>query len=134
MVAAVPLAVYAVGQLRIQLGSGLGDEHFEFGHWVVMGVYGLLAPFLGAVAASKVSGWRFPLWVSGLMVAALGVASLGISAVSQLRAPWAVLAIVWGAAFIVAGEREARVGAGVPDIVPRRPLVTDEKPPEPAPS
>ena len=44
-VAAVPSVVYAVGQLRIQLGSGLGDEHFEFGHWVVRGVYGLLPPF-----------------------------------------------------------------------------------------
>lgn len=107
-IAAVPLVTYGFGQLQIHLGSGAGDEHFEFGHWVVMGVYGLLAPALGAVAASKVSGWRFPLWASGLMVLALGVGSLGINAVSQLRTPWALLAIVWGAAFIAVGEREAR--------------------------
>jgi hypothetical protein len=107
-VAAVPLVVYGVGQLRIHMGSGAGDEHFEFGHWVVMGVVALVTPALGVVAASKVSGWRFPLWASGLMIVALGIGSLGITAVSQLRTPWAVPAIIWGAAFIAVGEREAR--------------------------
>jgi hypothetical protein len=112
VLAAIPLVVYAFGQLQTHLGSGAGDEHFEFGHWVVMGVYGLLAPALGAVAASKVSGWRVPLWISGLMVAALGVGSLGISAVSQLQTPWALLAVVWGVAFVAMGERESRRSAG----------------------
>lgn len=107
-VAAVPLVVYGVGQLQIHMGSGAGDEHFEFGHWVVMGVVGLVTPALGVVAASKVSGWRFTLWATGLMMVALGIGSLGITAVSQFRTPWAVLAIVWGAAFIAVGEREAR--------------------------
>ena len=134
-VAAVPLVVYGIGQLRIQLGSGMGDEHFEFGHWVVMGVYALLAPLIGGVAAWKVSGWRFPLWASGLMVAALGIASLGINAVSQLSTPWAVLAIVWGAAFIVAGEREARTVVRIPEARAKvREPTAEEKPPEPAPS
>jgi hypothetical protein len=108
VLAAIPLVIYAAGQLQIHHGSGPGDEHFEFGHWVVMAVYGLYAPLLAAVAASKVAGWRFPLWAAGLMVAALGVASLGIVAVSQLSTVWAVLAITWGAAFIAAGESEAR--------------------------
>jgi hypothetical protein len=128
-VAAVPLVLYGVGQLRVQLGSGPGDEHFEFGHWVVMGVYGLLAPALGAIAASKVSGWRFPLWASGLAVAVLGVGSLGITAVSQLRTPWALLAIVWGIAFIATGEREARRHVAVRSVPPAR--ETDRPAPEP---
>jgi hypothetical protein len=127
--AAVPLVLYGVGQLRVQLGSGPGDEHFEFGHWVVMGVYGLLAPALGAIAASKVSGWRFPLWASGLAVAALGVGSLGITAVSQLRTPWALLAIVWGIAFIATGEREARSRVAARSVPPVR--ETDRPAPEP---
>lgn len=106
--AAVPLVVYGFGQLQIQMSSGAGDEHFEFGHWVVMGVFPLVAFALAVVAASKVSGWRFPLWASGLMVLVLGIGSLGINAVSQLQTSWAVLAILWGAAFIAVGEREAR--------------------------
>jgi hypothetical protein len=107
-VATVPLVVYGFGQLQIHLGSGTGDEHFEFGHWVVMGVVALVTPALGVVAASKVSGWRFPLWATGLLMVALGIGSLGMTAVSQLRTPWALLAILWGATFIVTGEREAR--------------------------
>jgi hypothetical protein len=120
VVAAVPLVIYAVGQLDIHTASGPHDEHYEFGHWVVMAVYALLIPILGAVAARKVSGWRFPLWTAGLTAAMFGIGSLGITAVSQLSTPWALLAILWGVAFIVAGEREARqtpdVGAvpGVP--------------------
>ncbi len=107
-VAAVPLVVYAAGQLNIHAASGPHDEHYAFGHWVIMAVYALLAPVLAAVAAWKVSGWRFVVWVSALMVAALGVASLGIDAASQLSTLWAVLAIVWAIGFIAAGEREAR--------------------------
>jgi hypothetical protein len=107
-IAAVPLVTYAVGQLDIHGGSGPHDEHYEFGHWIVMAVYALLLPVLGAVSAWKVSGWRFPLWTAGLMAAALGVASLGIAAVSQLSTIWSLLAIAWGAVFIAVGEREAR--------------------------
>jgi hypothetical protein len=108
LVAAVPLAVYAVGQIDIHLGSGPADEHYEFGHWVVMAAVALIPVALAAVAAIKVAGWRFPLWSAGLMVAALGVASLGLSAASQLTTVWALAAIGWGGAFVVAGELEAR--------------------------
>ena len=107
-VAAIPMVIYAVGQLNIHLSSGPHDEHYEVGHWVVMAVYALLVPLLGAVAAWKVSGWRFPLWVAGIMAAALGIGSLGITAVSQLATAWSLLAIVWGTALIAAGEREVR--------------------------
>ena len=123
--AAVPLVVYALGQLDIHTSSGSHDEHYAFGHWVVMAAYALLAPLYGAVAALKVSGWRFPLWVSGLMVAALGIGSLGITAVSQLSALWSLVAITWGVVFIGIGELEARrqdvpVGPSTPT---RRPSV-----------
>jgi hypothetical protein len=107
-VAAVPFIVYAFGQLEIHAGSGPHDEHLEFGHWVVMAVYALLVPLFGAVAAGKVSGWRFPLWVAGLMSISLGVGSLGITAVSQLSSISSLLAIAWGTVFIGMGEREAR--------------------------
>jgi hypothetical protein len=106
--AAVPLVAYASGQLDIHASSGPHDEHYEFGHWVVMAVYALLIPLFGAVAAWKVAGWRFPLWVAGLMSIALGIGSLGITAVSQLSTTWSLLAIGWGAAFIAVGGREGR--------------------------
>jgi hypothetical protein len=108
VVAAVPLAAYAVGQLGIHLGSGPADQHYEFGHWVVMAAVAVIPIALAAVAAVKVAGWRFPLWAAGLMVATLGVASLGLSAASHLSTLWAVAAIGWGAAFVATGELEAR--------------------------
>jgi hypothetical protein len=108
--ATIPLVVYATGQIDIHLGSGPHDDHYTFGHWIVMAVFALLPLVLGAIAALKVEGWRFPLWVTGAMVAALGVGSLGITAVSQLRTGWALAAIGWGAAFVALGEYEAHRG------------------------
>ena len=109
-VAAVPLVIYAAGQLSIHASTGPHDEHHQFGHWIVMAVYALLVPLLGAVAAWKVSGWRFPLWAAGVMTAGLGIGSLAITAVSQLSTAWSVAAVAWGTAFIWIGEREARQG------------------------
>lgn len=106
--AAIPLFVYAVGQFGIHLDSGPGDEHWAWGHWILMAAFVMLAVVYGLLAAARVSGWRFALWAAGLQVAALGIASLGITAVSQLSTPWAVLAILWGVVFIVVGELEAR--------------------------
>ena len=106
--AAVPLAAYAVGQLGIHVGSGPADEHYAFGHWVVMAAVALIPIALAVVAAVKVPGWRFPLWSAGAMVAALGIASLGLSAPSQLSTMWALAAVGWGSAFVATGELEAR--------------------------
>lgn len=107
-VAAVPLVAYAVGQLDIHAASGPADQHHEFGHWVVMAVYAVVAVLWGLGAALRLDGWRVPLWAAGLLVAGLGVASLGISAVSQLGTPWALAAVVWGGAFIATGELRSR--------------------------
>ena len=107
-VAAIPLVTYAAGQIAIHLASGPHDEHWQFGHWIIMAALALVAVGLAAVAAAKVSGWRFPLWTAGLIVAALGAGSLALNAVSQLQTGWALAALAWGAGFIAAGELEAR--------------------------
>ena len=116
LLAAIPLVTYAVGQLSIHASSGPGDEHFQFGHWIIMAVSAIVPIALGLLAAAKVSGWRFPLWVSGLMVVALGIGSLGITAVSRFDPMWALLAIGWGLGFIAVGEVEARRGAPTSSI------------------
>ena len=124
LVGAVPLVAYAVGQLAIHSSSGTGDEHHQFGHWIIMAVSALIPIALGLLAAAKVSGWRVPLWASGVMVAALGVSSLGITAVSQLAPVWAVLAIAWGVLLIAIGEWEGRRDAAHRriDHPPRHPV------------
>lgn len=108
VIGAIPLVTYAAGQIAIHLGSGAHDEHWLFGHWIIMAAVAFVAVGLAGVAAAKVSGWRFPLWAAGLIVAALGAGSLGINAVSQLSTGWALAALLWGAAFITAGELQDR--------------------------
>lgn len=105
---AVPLATFGTGQIRTHLASGAGDPHYEFGHWVSMGVFAIIVIALGAVAASRVPGWRVNAWSAGLLIAIYGVASLVLTAASRFDPVWAVAAIVWGASFITVAELEAR--------------------------
>jgi hypothetical protein len=118
VIAAAPLMGYAMGQLQIHAASGPGDEHYEFGHWLVMAIYAFTVVAVGLVAAVKVAGWRTPAWVTGALVAGLGIGSLGITAVSQLSAPWAMAAIAWGIAFVVVAELEARATPVAPEPRP----------------
>lgn len=112
LVAAVPLVIYGTNSIRTHLASGSADPHYEFGHWIAMGVFAFVVVAIAAVAASRVSGWRLNAWSAGLLVAILGFASLVHTAASQLDTVWAVLALVWGAAFIVVAELEAREAFG----------------------
>jgi hypothetical protein len=97
--AAIPLLVYGFNQIAIYRASGPGDEHWEFGHWIIMAVYAFAVLPIAAIAGLRVSGWRSPAWTAGLMVALLGLA-LG----AARRAVAAVDAV---------GDRRHRVGCGV---------------------
>lgn len=120
IVAAVPLILFALDNFALQAASGPGDEHWEFGHWTFMGIYPIVTLLIGAVAASKVSGWRLPGWIAGAMVALHGLGSLVLPGASALGTVWAIAAIVWGVGFIVAVEAEAGQAKGV-DAVARDP-------------
>ncbi len=104
-VAAMPLVLYAIGQLDIHTSSGTHDEHYEFGHWVVMAMHapgaagrcgrgvegvGLSVPVVGCRTDEHHPGIRVA-WHHG-----------GLAAVRQL----VPLAIGWGIAFIVVGGHE----------------------------
>ena len=110
-------------------GESLSDEEFEtisndrlraattsvaefeqaqhFGHWSAMGAFALIIVALGAIAALRPTGWRLPAWSAGLSMMVIGIASLTFPQdASSLGGPWALLAIAWGAAFIVVAQRE----------------------------
>lgn len=110
VVGAIPLVVYAVGQLSIHLSSGPSDEHFAFGHWVIMASVALMAAVLAIIAALGFDGSRVPLWASGLTVGLIGVFSLVMTTASQMTTLWASAAIIWAAAFIASGTRSASTG------------------------
>jgi hypothetical protein len=112
-IAAVPLIVFAVNSFGIHAASGPGDEHFEFGHWAFMGIYPILTIVLGAVATSKVPGWRLPGWYAAILVFAHAMVSLVVPSASALGTVWAVLAAAWAVAFVGLIEFEHRSAKGV---------------------
>lgn len=106
LLAAVPLLVYATEQIGLQRLAVPGDEHGEFGHWVLMAGYAAAIILLSVVAAFRRPGWRAPAWSAGLLAMVLGLASLVMPGqASASSALWAVLAVVWGVAFIILSRK-----------------------------
>jgi hypothetical protein len=104
-VAAVPLLLYTVDQIGLQLSTSPHDPHTEFGHWMLMGAYALTIIFLGLVSATRPSGWRTPAWTAGLLAVLMGlVAVLNPHQPSSVGVVWGLVAIIWGAVFIAAAE------------------------------
>jgi hypothetical protein len=104
-VAAVPLVLYAVEQIGLQLSTSPHDPHTEFGHWMLMAAYALTIVFLGLVSATRPSGWRTPALTAGLLAVLMGlVAVLNPGHASSIGVVWGLVAVVWGAGFIAAAE------------------------------
>lgn len=90
----------------------------HYGHWSAMGAFAVIILGLAFVAALRPPSWPVPAWSAGLAAALYGAASLAnpedASAVNDL---WALLAVVWGVAFIAMAERERRALRPAPDSV-----------------
>jgi hypothetical protein len=140
VVAALPLAAFAVAEFRIgQQGSRVAErveanlpadaslERFDralrrasgspetleaarhFGHWSAMGAFALSIAAVAGVAAVRMPGWRLCAWSAGAAAVIYGLSSFAASSdASAASPPWAALAMLWGAAFVVASEREHR--------------------------
>jgi len=98
------------------------NEEFEaaqhFGHWSAMGAFGLIILGLAGVAALRPPGWRIPAWSAGLSSILYGSASFANPGdASSATSLWALLAIAWGVAFILAAERERREPEPVSDAI-----------------
>jgi hypothetical protein len=89
------------------------SEEFEAaqhnGHWSAMGAFGLIVLGLAGVGSLRPPGWRVPAWCAGLSAILYGSASFANPGdASSATGVWALLAIAWGVAFILATERERR--------------------------
>jgi len=111
LVAAVPLLVFAASNIGLQ-GSTV-DEHAAAGHYGFMAAFSFTVVGLGVLASIRPNGWRLTSWVAGLLPSLLGIVSLVYPVSSRLSLTWAVVAIGWGAGFIVVSER-IRVREGPP--------------------
>ncbi len=109
-IAAVPLLAFAYNNLELQR-RGLG-EHAELGHYGFMAAFGFTVVAMGVFSSMSPEGWRLTAWVAGSLPASLGLASLLFPDVeSSLEALWAILAIVWGIAYVARAELSRRGGA-----------------------
>ncbi len=108
-IAAGPLLAFASANLELQR-RGVG-EHAMLGHYGFMAAFALTVIGVGLLSSERADGGgRLPAWVAGALAAAIGTASIVFPEVEpRLDLPWALGAIGWGIAFVVAAERRNRV-------------------------
>jgi len=111
-VAAVPWALYAFANTRLQFLDAVGDPHAGIEHWAVAAQLGVVMIACALLGASDHDGWRLPAWTAGLASILFGVHSLVFPGLaSGLSTTWAIAAVVWGVAFLVAVVRRGHAGA-----------------------
>jgi len=83
-------------------------HHF---HWSAMGAFDLIVGALALLAALRPTGWRLVAWSAGLSAVLLASASLANPGdASAINGYWSLLAITWGAGFILVAEVIVRGG------------------------
>lgn len=108
-IAAIPLVIYAIGQLSTGMSAAPPDPHVaEENHYESMGAMALGLLAVGYVATARRPGWRVPLYAVGIGAMLFGLASVLFGEAGSVGPLWGALCLVGGAAFIAVGEREAR--------------------------
>lgn len=109
--AAVPWALFAVGQAGLQQLNITGDTHAEAGHWGLVSGFAVLLVVWGLIGASDRPGWRITALITAVSSVFYGAHSL-LFPESASAAPigWATAVIAWGAVYGVAAWRRERVG------------------------
>ncbi len=101
--AAGPLLALAATNLELQR-LGVGD-HAMLGHYGFIAAFAFTVIGVGLLSSVRAAGGRLTAWVAGALAAAVGIASIVFPEVeSRLDLPWALGAIGWGIAFVVAAE------------------------------
>lgn len=103
VLAAVPLIIYSVNHINLQLIAV--DEHAEFGHYGTMATEAITLLLVGLLASFKTVGWRIPAWGAGFVAIVFGLTSVVFpEQSSSVGLLWGILAIMWGLIFIGVAE------------------------------
>jgi hypothetical protein len=102
-VAAIPFLGFASTNIDVQ--RTVADEHTVMGHYGFMAALSFAIIGVSVLASMRPDGWKLPARVAGLLTGGLGVTSLLYpNAASSLDTLWALAAIAWAIAFVVAAE------------------------------
>jgi len=116
IVAAVPLALFAQQQIRIQRVDTVSPHGIAF-HWGTMATLALAIAATMLVASTRTPGWRLSAWCSALALAVFGVASAIYPGYpSSVGRPWGTCAIALAIAFVVVAERQLFVQRRTDDL------------------
>lgn len=113
--AAIPVAVYAVGELTLQ--ATLTDDHAAIGHYASMATYVLTIVTLVTIAAVSGAGHRLAVYIAGFLAVLLAVGSVFQPTVSAISTTWAALAVLWAIAVVAAAHWPATESAAGDDAV-----------------
>lgn len=109
VVGAIPWAVYALAQARLQLANAPSDPHAGLEHWGMSFLMAAGIMICAMVGASDHDGWQLPAWTAALVSILFGVHSLVFPGLaSGLPTPWASAAVVWGVVYAAALVRRSR--------------------------
>jgi hypothetical protein len=116
LVAAIPLLWFGLSMAAKQRAGPAADPHVSMDHWVTMAAMAFGLVLVGAVAASRVQGWRLAAWCAGLGIAIYGLASIVFHRYPGTTDPypgsvgvgWGLVAVLGGFAFIAVSEWGSR--------------------------
>ena len=101
-VLAVPVVVYAIDQVRLQVGGVAADPHWAGSHYQFVGEFGIHLILLGLISTTEFTGRRITAWMAGLSASLMGAASVVFpDQVSSLGVTWGAALAAWGVFFIL---------------------------------
>jgi hypothetical protein len=107
--AAIPWIVFALSQAEFARLNLPTDEHAQLEHWIRMAVFAIVMIVWALIGATDLPGWRLTAWTVAYGSIVYGLQSLVFpSQASAAAAGWAIAALAWGVAYLVAAERRVR--------------------------
>lgn len=127
VVAAVPLLVFAAGQVDAQTsdhaahdhdGGADAEEHqahVEKGHYMLMAAFSFVVVGAGLVSSLRPPGWLLPAAFTGVAAGVYGLASVVYPEhASSAGTTWGLVALLWGVVFVGAARLSRDTGTPAP--------------------
>jgi hypothetical protein len=103
LASAVPLGMFAVGQLRLDAPWMPIEAHG--GHWTAVASLMIAILALALLSATRPAGWRVPAWSAGCAALLYGIASVALPLMPSSIGPyWGALLAAWGLGLVLLAE------------------------------